>query len=662
LYSVYSNKMNYSNEDDFVNKLSLIVRKPQEGKTRICIANITNDKSRNIHIVITMSTLSAGMQFFGRMEEYVGPNRIIVFNSNKKTAGNCNHAKTYAEVLKLVRQNKDIKVIVCCAHTKRVRADIPTLLQTLSDSSTFVRENRKIVIHIDEAHEYIPQNRDSIRDYNGCDLVTNIYGYSASPIKIWVANQTDDLFHKIHITDVEEELKIIRSSDYFGVTSCDFYIYDYLNRSELISEIQLDDKIPETVLIRSGIDKSNENKWYGPKYPFDMGDEILYLSYLKKILQTIDLPQNQYSYNFIPAYMRKVTHYQTVDMIIDNFHDANVIVINSNGYELYRKTKNSNTTERVMIDAQLRKGVSAIENKLLLEPSYIIQKMIEKWPNSPTFITGFICVGMSVTLINETLGNFDNIIMAHEQLSDEKLYQLCRFLFNYSNWSSENKSKIKATKFHSLSKQVVDTCIQYEWYVELLSSDLTGKSITLREIKGLEPEEPTEKELKKNDLQSIDLVFEKEEDKKYWKRFKVYDGNDTEMWEKANAFYNTIQNKYIKGRSMPKKVNEFYHCSLTDKHGLKMNSDIENMKNQSWWSTFQLQSNKYNYARVFVGYDNEYDSSQYTIHIKYVRLVENENTKNILEKYYTKNKKKNENEDSDDDTCSTYSMETIITA
>ena len=70
----------YITIDEVESKLSLVVRKPQEGKTFICISDITADKTRNIHIVLTMNTLSAGMQFFGRMEEIVGSKKIVVFN------------------------------------------------------------------------------------------------------------------------------------------------------------------------------------------------------------------------------------------------------------------------------------------------------------------------------------------------------------------------------------------------------------------------------------------------------------------------------------------------------------------------------------------------------------------------------------------------------
>ena len=95
-------------EEDFDSKLRLVVRKPQEGKTFICISNITSDKTRNIHIVLTMNTLASGMQFFGRMEEQVGSSRIIVFNSKKSTAGNCLHAKTVIDVFELLRAHKDV--------------------------------------------------------------------------------------------------------------------------------------------------------------------------------------------------------------------------------------------------------------------------------------------------------------------------------------------------------------------------------------------------------------------------------------------------------------------------------------------------------------------------------------------------------------------------
>ena len=87
--------------------------------------------------------------------------------------------------------------------------------------------------------------------------------------------------------------------------------------------------------------------------------------------------------------------------------------------------------------------------------------------------------------------------MCHEHYSREIGYQLCRFLFNYSNWSHENKMKIKRTKFISLSSSVINRCLEYETDVERITTEFAGKVISLREINGLEPEELTEREIKK---------------------------------------------------------------------------------------------------------------------------------------------------------------------
>jgi len=55
--------------------------------------------------------------------------------------------------------------------------------------------------------------------------------------------------------------------------------------------------------------------------------------------------------------------------------------------------------------------------------------------------------------------------------------------------------------------------------------------------------------------------------------------------------------------------------------------------NQSWSSMFQLTSKSLVYARIFVGYENIEDPSEYTIFIKYVLLEDTEHNKKILKKY-----------------------------
>ena len=265
--------------------------------------------------------------------------------------------------------------------------------------------------------------------------------------------------------------------------------------------------------------------------------------------------------------------------------------------------------------------------------------MIESTRNFPTFVTGYTCVGMSVTLINENLGNFDNVVMAHQHLNDEKLYQLCRFLFSYRSWSGVPRDNIKKTVFHSLTKTVAEICLQYEEYVERLSTDFAGKTCSLREIDGLEPETPTEREKKTEALSSIQFT-----NSELWKKFKVWDGNDEEMWGKANEFYKSVMGKDMKGRSKPKTDDDgFYQCSTTVKGVTKQRSDtIKTLTSQSWWSTFQLLPNRTEYTRVFVGYDNLEDNREYTIYIKVARLERSEHTLAVLAEYGKKPKKTEE--------------------
>ena len=645
--------MRKQTNEECESKLSIVVRLVQEGKTYICISNIINDQTRNIHIVLHMNTLSAGMQLFSRMKESVRPENIIVFNSSKESAGECCYARTIGDVFKLLRNNKDIKVIVCCAHEKRIKNSIPDLLEHANDSNCFSASNRKFIIHVDEAHKYIIENKSQIRLFNSSTVVEKIIGYSATPNGIWSNSKSDTLFHKILIFDVEAELAIIRSTEYFGVCRCDFHISEVeITVDEVMKQSNINAVIPQLISQQSDMDSQAPHYFYGENYYFDLGNEILLLSYVKYILPKLSITDNTFSYNFVPAYSRKATHYYIGYLIFEFYPNANVIVMNGNGMEFFKYVNGHKirlSTSKQLL--QLSKLYNRDEYNKLLEPSYMIQQMIQQYANCPTFITGFHCVGMSVTLINETLGNFDNVIMDHHHYKNDVLYQLCRFVFNYMKWSTEGKSKIKITKVYSLTKHVVDICLEYEESVERMSNDFAGKICTIREINGLEPEQPTEREVKKAALASLKL---KNGDKNIWKKYKVYDGNDAEEWEKVSQFYREFMNKELGARSKPKLVDGLYwHCSTTG-HVLKQSvNTVSKLKNQSWWSTFQLKEGCLKYARLFVGYENLEDPSEYTIYLKYVELEDNEESKKYLEKYCKKKSCEEEHEnDGNQSDCS----------
>ena len=91
-----------------------------------------------------------------------------------------------------------------------------------------------------------------------------------------------------------------------------------------------------------------------------------------------------------------------------------------------------------------------------------------------------------------------------------------------------------------------------------------------------------------------------------------------------------------KSKSKPKKVNGYYECSTTNSPAKRSIDDIEKLKKQSWWSTFQLTKDNLSYVRIFVGYDNLNDPNEYTIFVKCALLEDKEHNKNILNKYCKK--------------------------
>lgn len=630
----------YIDIDEIENKLSIVVRKPQEGKTFICITSIVTDYSNDIHVVLTMNTLASGMQFFGRMEDNVGSKNIIVYNSDKKTAGNCHHAKNTGEVTTLLKKHKDIKVIVCCAHKKRFNESLFDIFNNMMDSIQFRQLNRKFKIHIDEAHKYIPENRDNVRLFNNIEIVSKIVGYSASPDPIFSLDPNDSLFNSIYICDVEKEYGIIRSKRYFGVKNCESIIVENEITSESF-ESTIEDNVPQHIVKLSLTEKENERCgdiskiWYGDSFPFSIGNEKEYFSFLEYSLKKLDLKE-EFSYHFAPAYSRKVCHYMAAEIILNNYNNANIIIINGIGIQLIRylniegklTLKIIKTNKQIIVRDETHK-------KELLEPSFVIQELIKDYPNCPTFVTGLVCVGMSVTLVNEVLGNFDSIIMLHNHYNKESLYQLCRFLFNYEKWSPENILKIKTTKFICMHRKVYDICLNYESYIEKLTEEFSGRTCALNEVRDIEIIPPSESDIRKEALKSIEGLWG-------WKEFEI-DGDDEDddklQWERAEKFYKNKTGKDITTRSRPSLFDNdtrFLACSINGKKDIYTKETIQSKikGNKTWDSYFQLLSGKTNYAsRMLIGYDDINNSSKYTIYIKWATLKETSRVYEVLDKY-----------------------------
>ena len=386
--------------------LYAIIRKPQEGKTFICLENI-HLRPDCCHLLITMNTIKSNLQFFERARSRFGDN-ICVFNSKgvKKTQDpTFLHAKDVSGVKKHLRSGSNI--VIMCAHKKRFDDSILELLEEIQDS---MKIKKQVVIHIDEAHKYVPMFRDKVVDMNSLDITDRIYLYSATPFNIWTNEasvyKTDQLFKEIYIVDCEEQFKVMKSEDYFGVKDCSFRVVP----QDSLGFRVIDSVIPIEIIQRWGNSQQKSDAlrrishYWGEPGPFDIGNEVQLLSHAGHTLKNLkDSPNgikgDEFTYNFIPGFCRKLTHYMLMEMTLELYPTALMIIINGDGTQLF------------MMNGSHIEG-AIIPNKN--EPSEQIEDCINAYPNRPIFITGFHCVGMSVTFINPRIGNFDNVIYSHE--------------------------------------------------------------------------------------------------------------------------------------------------------------------------------------------------------------------------------------------------------
>jgi hypothetical protein len=155
-----------------------------------------------------------------------------------------------------------------------------------------------------------------------------------------------------------------------------------------------------------------------------------------------------------------------------------------------------------------------------------------------------------------------------------------------------------------------------------------GNILSRREILGEEPKKLTVKEEANKIFKQISY------DKYEWKKFKVYEGNDEEQWDKTKNFFKSILGREPKGKALPKKNDEgLYTCTATKLKGVQYVKDINPHKTTKWSNFHLLKQNVLKYARIFVGYEDMNDSTEYTIYVKYTILTDTPDNIKFLSKY-----------------------------
>jgi hypothetical protein len=600
-------------ETEIENPLYAIIRKPQEGKTFICIENLKlhNDY---IHIIVTMNTIKSNNQFFNRVKT-VFNNNVCILNSKTYNDINIKNSKNVSDIIDYIDyENRNI--VIMCAHKKRLTISIPELLKRIDNSRRSY--NKKVIIHIDEAHEYIPANRNEIYNIHNNNLVEQIYLYSATPINILINKSTNNkvnkLFENMYVVDCEEQFNVMRTKKYYGVKNCK--ILEIKNNTK-----DIDIKIPDS--IRKHLKKAPCD-YYGESYLFTLGNEIKFLSWINYMLTYLKenkiISNNVFSYNFIPGFIRKITHITIMTYILNIFDKANVLIINGDGSILYNKKNN-------------KLNIKILEEDY--EITTLINKIKKQNPNNPLFITGLQCVSMSVTFIDEKIGNFDNVLFGqiHYQNHPAILYQLCRFLFNYHNW--KDCSKIKKTNLFVCDRIISNICLEYEKQIDLIVSNHKGTIIDKETLSGnIKVKQPRLLKEKKYEPLTKYVVSHK------LKIFYVSeDDNHKEKLKEVIDYCNKFlekDNKKLQKKSIPIKSNKnngyFYECSITKNKDIQVGFSEKKkiINNMSWHSNFQLVKNYFRYCRIYVIYDEKSNPNDYAFIIKKLELKNTEDSRNLL--------------------------------
>ena len=572
-----------------------------------------------------MNTIKSNLQFFERARAQFGE-KICVFNSRgkkKEQQDGFLHAKDVSGVKKHLK--KGAEVVIMCAHPKRFDESIIELLDEIEDSSNL---SHNVIIHIDEAHAYVPPYREKIIEMNMNSVTERIYLYSATPFSIWCSEasvyEMEQLFKSIYVVDNEKEFRVKKSDKYFGVKDCQYRVVsqDYP---------KIDAVIPREFIERWGNKKQRDFVklgfdvvWEQPG-PFDIGNEIHLLSHTGHTLKMLNgsgIKDDEFSFNFVPGFCRKLTHYMIMEMILEIYPSALVILINGDGTQLFR------------IEDEMKGGLTASHRSIVgsyipqkNEPSEQIELCMDQYPGRPTFITGFHCVGMSVTFINERIGNFDNVIYSHEHYMErpDVQYQLCRFLFNYTSWSLEGQAKIKKTKLFLSSRELLQNCRDYEEQIDKIDTELSGSMRSKSEVVGgvKIKEKKVPKDRTFDPLEPYAKIVD-------LKKIPVMDEEDVDdALSRVKNIYKDFMGKELKGKAMPKKNEEgFYECSTTKERDVQTEPHKIRKMLDNWKKTanFVLKKKSKKYARVYVAY---YDKENKYEYMWFVRMMEIEDREEV---------------------------------
>ena len=407
------------------NKFVICSLRCQEGKTWVVIKAIQDQDPGTLNIVSTMNSLLNTEQFTNRamvsleaaeeaqdeqqikeLDSEFGENNVCVFSS-KNTRKRKNHVKTLNELIGLCAlTNKCPKVIVMCAHPTRLREgfDLINLIHT----DLHCPHIKKINVYMDELHSYIDMKlkngllvRDTIIAIDKLDKVGEIWGITATAGALWRTG--DDYFNSLYIHPMVVGYD---DSNYCGANNVKFINHEL---DELGGEREYSTTDPES----------------GELIMHTYSDE---LSYVVGVLDNNPDLLSGKQVGFIPACREVDTHNQVRNIIMEkSSYRALVVLINGKDKSVtfYPDPNDRAVAKTIRLDKKTGELSKSIYE---LQINYELRER-------PIVFTGHICVSMGQTLVDNTIGSFDYVILGHDSLSSPNLYQLFgRVLGRMKGW------------------------------------------------------------------------------------------------------------------------------------------------------------------------------------------------------------------------------------
>jgi hypothetical protein len=363
-------------------KFVLCVLLTQMGKTFTTIGRImeelTRDEEngRSIHLVWTMNTLLNNTQFANRLriiEAQYGDGSVVIFAS--KYAGTYKHVRNLHELLGLIVDSHTCpRVIVMCSNDVRY-SDGFEFINILNTNTTNIK---RVFAYYDELHQYITDKlREQIEQIDKMSIVHGIMGMTATPDRILLKSGYWALIRMILLDDFNH-------ADYAGVSDMNFH--------------KIDDYFPD------------KYKRPGP-FDFEEHDKET-LGFLNHVLDKYPHILAENSRVFIPGHVRRLSHQAIRTEVFKRCIQAIVVVLNGE----------EKTLEFYKGDEKCTFNLTSPTEEVCKTIARRVKEL--KLLGRPLVITGYLCVGMGQTLIEESRGPFTSAIFSHLSLTNDEIYQL----------------------------------------------------------------------------------------------------------------------------------------------------------------------------------------------------------------------------------------------